>query len=343
MREIINIDNTSKVPKYEQLIKSIQSAIKNGVLAQGDLLPSINSIAHENPIARDTVIKAFHRLKSLGIISAVPGKGYFVSQTQFANRHHIFLLFDNFLSYKEALFNSFKATLGDHAVVDLYFHHCNEKIFKTLIQEAWNQYTEYVIMPIANMEHYQWLEKLVTSQRVYILDVGYGLFGKRYPSVCQNFQKQWYHALKSASDKIKKYDKIVLVWWRKPQYEYNLVNDIEMLKGFKQFCQEEQISYEIIEKESEFKVQKNTCYLTPSNEDLVYLIDYTNSNGLRLGKDIGIISHNDEPLKAVAANCGISTITTDFIKMGENMGKMILNNEIKHIENPSTIIIRGSI
>ncbi|MDZ7725266.1 MAG: GntR family transcriptional regulator [candidate division KSB1 bacterium] len=343
MKSIIYIDHDSKMPKYEQLVNSIRNSIRQGRLRQGDVLPSINAIVEHYPIARDTVCKSFQMLKSLGIVSSVPGKGYFVSQTQFANRHHIFLLFDNFHSYKESLFNSFKTQMGENAIIDLYFHHSNDKLFKSLIKEALNHYTEYVIMPMRDSQHFEWMQRLISNQRVYILDVGYTLFGKAYPSVCQNFEKQWYEALKSSKERLYKYETLVLVEWREPVYNLDTMNDAEMIQGFKRFCEEEMIPYRIIDKRNEFQVQDGCCYIIPNNEDLVTAVQQANQKNLKIGRDIGIIAHNDEPLKQIAANTGIATISTDFVEMGRRMADMILKHEDLHIENPSSMILRDSI
>ena len=56
---IIHKHKTSRVPKYEQLINSIRNAIHQGILHQGDLLPTINFITENYPFARDTVLKHF--------------------------------------------------------------------------------------------------------------------------------------------------------------------------------------------------------------------------------------------------------------------------------------------
>jgi DNA-binding LacI/PurR family transcriptional regulator len=40
---------------------------------------------------------------------------------------------------------------------------------------------------------------------------------------------------------------------------------------------------------------------------------------------------------------GVTTITTDFAAMGRNMADMIINGKQEHIENPSSLILRGSI
>lgn len=47
------------------------------------MLPSINDLSYELEIARETAEKAYRYLKQLGVIGSVPGKGYFIAQTDF--------------------------------------------------------------------------------------------------------------------------------------------------------------------------------------------------------------------------------------------------------------------
>ncbi len=337
------IDSFSSIPKYQQLVVSIQDSIREGILKEGDALPSINQIVQRYPVSKDTVIKAYKMMQGKGMITSVAGKGFFVSTTNVSYKHRIFLLFDNFHSYKEALFNSFKEHMGDETVIDLYFHHCNEHLFKTLIKSALNHYTEYVIMPLPDKENFKWIQSVSNGHQFYILDIGYIYHGKHFPSVCQNFKSQWYNALLSVKDRLLKYDCLVLVWWREPRYQFDAVNDREMQKGFEQFCVENDIRYHILREKAEFNIKKRCCYIISNNQDLVDMVLKASHENLEIGRDVGIISHNDEPLKKIATRTGIATISTDFVGMGERMAAMIRNKETKHIENQSSMIIRDSI
>ena len=60
--------------------------------------------------------------------------------------------------------------------------------------------------------------------------------------------------------------------------------------------------------------------------DLVYLVKETKSRFYKIGKDLGIISFNDSPLKEIVAD-GITTISTDFAAMGKVLARMILKSE----------------
>jgi len=66
------------------------------------------------------------------------------------------------------------------------------------------------------------------------------------------------------------------------------------------------------------------------------------SKHLKIGNEIGIISYNDSTLKEVVDN-GITTISTDFIKMGQTLANMILNRSKRLVENSCSLIIRNSL
>ena len=62
---------------------------------------------------------------------------------------------------------------------------------------------------------------------------------------------------------------------------------------------------------------------------------------LKLGKDIGIISYNDIPIKEIVAN-GITTISTDFAKMGADVIHLILKKKKLQLKNPCRLVERAS-
>ena len=75
----IIISNISKEPIYEQITKQIKDNIINGILSQGELLPSIRSLAKELKISVITTKRAYEELEREGFIETVPGKGSYVS------------------------------------------------------------------------------------------------------------------------------------------------------------------------------------------------------------------------------------------------------------------------
>ena len=80
----------SGIPKYKQIVNSIEQAIVNGKLKKGDQLPSLNVVKNKHKLSRDTVLNAFNELKTRGIIHSVVGKGYFVSSEDVLVKKKIF-------------------------------------------------------------------------------------------------------------------------------------------------------------------------------------------------------------------------------------------------------------
>ena len=105
--KFINIQNNLGIPKYKQIIYSIEKTIVKGLLKKDDKLPSINKVCLEFSISRDTVLLAYEELKKRGIIYSILGKGYYIKTIEVKVKKRIFLLFDELNIFKEDLYNSF--------------------------------------------------------------------------------------------------------------------------------------------------------------------------------------------------------------------------------------------
>ncbi len=77
-------------------------------------------------------------------------------------------------------------------------------------------------------------------------------------------------------------------------------------------------------------------------DDLVTLIEKILATKLKVGKNVGVISYNETPLKKIILN-GITTISSDFEMMGKSTAQLILNHSVQHIENPFYLTIRSSL
>lgn len=333
---IFNVSNDSGVPKYKQLINSLFQSIENGAVTIGTRLPSINAICKEFGLSRDTVLVAFNELKARGIISSVPGKGYYVESTSTQFKQKIFLLFEEFNPFKEILYNSFVEHLNGQAFVDIFFHHFNRSVFKGLIENNIGKYTSYVIMPAKFNDAYSVLKQL-PQEKVFILDQTNAILKKYYPAVYQNFEQDVFQALFSGIDLLEKYQKIYLVFpgGKEP---------IGQMKGFQKFAKEyaARWEFEVISDLKEQTIKKGEAYIVPADKDLVKLVKEAKLNQLTIGKDLGIVSYNDTPLKEVVAD-GITTISTDFQEMGRILADMVIHSKKLQIENKSLLIRRRSL
>jgi len=335
MIDLIKIEVNSSVPKYKQIVNSIHDALESKFLKKNEKIPSINEIAQKFQLSRDTVLTAFNDLQMRGVISSRPGKGYYVSKATVTHQHKIFLLFDKLTSYKEELYAAFKDELKRKGTVEIFFHNFNAKAFDRLIRESIGNYTAYVVMPIPTKSVEDTIA-LIPKDKLYILDRGRRIYGQDYPSVCQSFKKDIYNALDSGTALLKKYNKLVLLF---PEESHA---PMDLQRGFVKFCTEHSIDHAVGREGAVNKINKGEAYIVLDDKDLVTLVKQAQANNYRLGKDVGIISYNDTPLKSVVAN-GITTISTDFAAMGRSVAGLIINRKKGHLENPCNLIIRESL
>ncbi len=321
---LIIIEKNSSTPRYKQIVNSIEMAIIDGRLKNGDKLPSLNSIKNQHSLSRDTVLRAFNELKARGILQSIVGKGYYISSEDINVYQKIFVLFDEFNSFKEDLYNSFLEALGENVQVDIFFHHFNLDVFKRLINDNKKIYSHYVIMP-AHLKGTDKILKKLPEEKVYILDQTNPKLS-HFPSIFQNFKKDIYQGLHNGLSLIKKYKKLVLIFNKEKQPP-------ALLKGFKLFCEHHKIPFHILNKVNNNTPEKGELYVILDDKSLIKVIKKLKENRLKLVDDIGIISYNDTLLKEIVEN-GITTISTNFNLMGKRLAQMILNNEFAQIENP---------
>lgn len=74
----IIISNSSDRPIYEQITVQIKTMVMNGRLKEGDLLPSMRTLAKELRVSVITTKRAYEDLERDGFITTVVGKGSFV-------------------------------------------------------------------------------------------------------------------------------------------------------------------------------------------------------------------------------------------------------------------------
>jgi len=330
---MIEVKKKIGIPKYRQIIHSIEEAINSGTLQKGNKLPSINNIKDEHNLSRDTVLMAFNELKNRGIIQSIVGKGYFVTSENVNIKQKIFLLFDELNSFKEDLYSSFLDNLDKNVQVEIFFHHFNKTIFNKLIHDNIGDYSYYIIMP-ANLKNTNEAIQNLPKDKVYILDqVHEDLL--QYSAIYQNFEKAIFENLNSALKLVKKYKKMILVFSEEKQPQ-------GMLKGFTMFCEKNNLSFSIIKTLKDKTLEVGELYIIPDDKNLLKVIKRLKIQDFKLAEDIGVISYNDTLLKEIVEG-GITTISTDFKMMGKRLAKMITNKEQLKIENPNNLIVRNSI
>jgi GntR family transcriptional regulator len=76
-----NLDPSSGVAPYLQLVQQVRRALRLGLLEEGDRLPTVKQVVARVAINPNTVAKAYRELEHEGLVGARPGLGTFVIKT----------------------------------------------------------------------------------------------------------------------------------------------------------------------------------------------------------------------------------------------------------------------
>ncbi|KFC18347.1 GntR family transcriptional regulator [Epilithonimonas lactis] len=342
----VNINENSRVPKYKQIVDSILNGIDGGEIKIGEKIPSINELSEACFLSRDTVEKAYKELRKRQIIESVKGKGYYISRINKSDVINIFFLINKPSTYKMMIYDYFVNAIGTKGNVEMYIYHCDETLFINALKRNLGGFDYYVVMPhfrddqskhtSSTQEVIDMIEKIPKNKLVMLDNTKPNISGE-YGSVFQDFALDIYNALKEGLEKIKKYEKIILVYPDKSINPY----PFRIVRGFEKFCKEFKLDYEILDAiYPDMELQDKDIFITIQERDLVNLVKQIRQKNLKLGEDIGIISYNETPLKELL---GITVITTDFKAMAESAAYMVLKNKKEQVNNVFKFIERESL
>ena len=336
--QIIRIDERSVTPKYVQLSNAILGAVGKGLIGKDHTLPSINDLSFELDLSRDTVEKSYRHLKQLGVLGSVPGKGYFIAKTDVKQDIKVFLLFNKLSAHKKIMYDAFAARLGEDAAIDFYIYNNDFTIFKKLLENKQEGYTHHVIIPHFREggDHAPELMNKYASQNLLLLDKLIPGIQGEHAAVYEDFGNDIHGALEQALDRLTRYQTLKIIF---PEYTYHAK---DILQGFRSFCDRYAFPHAIISDLGDIRVERGDVFISLMEDDLVMLIEKILATDLKVGSDVGVISYNESPIKKIILD-GITTISTDFEKMGRMAAEFILNGEKRQVKVPFTLTVRNSL
>ncbi len=336
--EYVHIDEFSATPKYLQLTNAVLKAIESGRIRKNDMLPSINELSFSLEISRDTAEKGYKHLKKLGVLGSVPGKGYYIINTDFKQQLQIVLFFNKLSAHKKIIYDSFVAAIGENASVDLYIYNNDLTLFRKLLQNLKQEYSHYVIIPhfVEGRDKAAEVINTIPKEKLILLDKLVPDVDGEYAAVYENFEADIYRALEEAKEKLGKYHTIKLIFPDKSYFPKGII------KGFYKFCQQYAFNHLLVSDIEEEDIREGEVYINLMEDDLVKLLDRVISLKLTIGRQVGVISYNETPLKKFILN-GITTISTDFKRMGTAAAELILEHSRRHEAVPFYLTLRQSL
>ncbi|MCR9066658.1 MAG: GntR family transcriptional regulator [Cytophagales bacterium] len=321
--------------KSNHIVRHLISAINSGCIKVNDKLPSINEFLSENcNYSRPTVIRAYQKLKEKKIIESIHGKGFYIYK---AEKKEVLLIFKQ-LSYKEKeIYDSLSKILKRSANIRLLIHENNPDSFINFIKQA-NEFSYFVVFHSSFNDNYyeQHIRNKIPPNKLILLDSKLDNNDEIIAGVYQNMEKNIFSALKQLYPLLKKYKKIIVV------HEEKETALKEIVLGFEKFCSAHSIDFQFGHEVNSIPINKETVYINFQQKVLAELIKRIKDSKFKIGKEIGIISYNETPLNDILLE-GITAITTDYEKMGQQAAYMIMNDQSLRLDNSFYVIPRKSV
>ena len=74
----VTVNPDDPLPPYAQVAEALRTAIRSGLYAPGDRLPSVKNLAVEHGVAQMTVHRALRTIRDEGYVDTLHGRGTFV-------------------------------------------------------------------------------------------------------------------------------------------------------------------------------------------------------------------------------------------------------------------------
>lgn len=336
--KLLYFDDYSVTPKYQQLANCIIKGIEEGKLQIGDILPSINELSFHFEICRDTAEKGYKALKMQGIVNSVPGKGYFIQRVDLESSIKVFLMFNKLSPHKKIIYDAFVNTLGSKVSVDFYIYNNDLSLFRKLLDNSSADYDFYLIIPhfIEGGEKAPVLINQLDKHKLILLDKILPQVTGDFSAVYEDFEQDIYRALEEGLPQLRKYHSIKLIT---PENSYY---PDEIKSGLMSFCTRYNFNCGLVHDIAVEELKQGTVYINLMDDDLVVLVEKAIATGLEVGRELGIISYNETPLKRIILQ-GITTISTDFETMGKAAAEIVLSGKPARMAVPFRMNLRSSL
>ena len=154
--------------------------------------------------------------------------------------------------------------------------------------------------------------------------------------VCQDFGQALYDVFEAQIEKIKRYNRFIYLYPEKLTYHPR-----ESIINFKRFVNDFSITGEMLYDPKKIEIKQGDLYLLVSDRTLSMILDQATEKGLEPGRDFGIISYNETPMKRFVKE-GITVLSTNFTQMGKRAAEFVLNTEQIQEVVPIRLIERNS-
>ena len=330
--EIRKLESVPSFSKHDRLVQGVINAIDEKLLVTDDLLPSLNEMIRELKFSRDTVVKGYQELINRGLIGSTRGRGYYVTNGNTEQTLLVALMMYNMDTFEEQFYRNFRAGLGPNVHLNVFFHHGNIDVFDTILTQIKGKYGLYVIAPIPHPRTKALLEAIPRNR--FLMVDRYEPIEGEFNHVTQEFAKSSYRIFMELAPVIREFDE--MIFYHSP----DSLDPKEIVGAFKKFLKDAKIKGRILPEFKPGTIEKGKVYFTLDNFAVFAMLKECKAKKLKVGRDLGILSHNDEPAKELI---GITTYSADFSLMGRIAGEFVMNREVVRETMPMVLFRRNTL
>lgn len=253
----------------------------------------------------------------------------------------ILFVFNRLSDFEDQLYKSFLQAIDGKAFVDVYvqpFSPQSALHFDQVIRHKTEQYDVIALLLHAVHLNEDILKTInsIPKQKLLLLDKKNPFVRGQYACVYHDFQQGIAEVLASYRHLFLKYQAINIVI-EEPSFLQR-----EMAETIRAFTQANAQHCHIYTSFNAAIVRKNEAYLVFSETFLAEILKVCQHKTFTLGKDLGIVSYHETPLKEVLCG-GITVLTANHTQLGKSAAELILQQSQQHVPNPFVFIQRNSL
>lgn len=336
------VDHDSRTPYYTQIVRQFEEALKSGRVSEGEMLPSLNALAAELNVSRETVKKAYGILLDRSLVASRQGKGCFVRNVAESKYLRVLIISDMHSIYKQMLLEAFQERLSRRGDIDVtvLLHNQDIGLLRYYLDRSLDNYDWYVVVPHFPLDAAVQAEVLrqlrrIPNKKLILLDRELPALPGNYGAVYQDFACDAYDALAAQAEAFSGKGRLNVAALPSSLYKADLERALQRFAA--DYGREIVLGNGVPEQ----ILPGDVCVLLGSQHDdgLVALAQKMDELGLAVGRDAFIIGYNDIPLNALVLG-GLTCLSTDFALMGRTAADMILSGTVSKVHNPFRLIRR---
>lgn len=338
----LSVDKNSRCPYYTQLVEQVEAAIRAGTLREGDILPSMNTLAAEQGLSRETVKKAYAILVGRSLIEPRQGKGFYVrSKGQYLR---VLILSDVHSVYKQTMLGALQEEIStsEHCDITVLMHNQDVNLLHYYLDRNLDAYDWYVVVPHFPLDAHCQKEvlhqlKRIPKRKLILLDRCLEDLPGHYGAVYQDFGEDAGAALRANAGAFEGKGRLNVICLESSMYK------APIMASLRRFAADFALDIVFSEGVPGTILPGDVCIVLSSQHDygLVALERRIEEFGLETGRNVYIIGYNDFPLNELVLG-GLSTLSTDFAQMGKTAAEMIRSACLAKVHNPFRLIRRST-